>query len=92
MSVRDLLFLSAWCGLAAGLMEVGTRVLCRAINPSQRLYLMKHHFIWLSPLANLTFLSSGSIERRYEPGSLGAFHSCSAWSAYSPALPSPGIG
>ena len=46
---RDLLFLSAWCGLAAGLLEVGTKVLCRAIDPSQRLYLMSHHFIWLSP-------------------------------------------
>jgi hypothetical protein len=49
-------------------MEVGTRVLCRAINPSQRLYLMNHHFIWLSPLANLTFflgiglLSAGAIK------------------------------
>jgi arylsulfatase A-like enzyme len=52
---RDLLFLSAWCGLAAGLLEVGTKVLYRAIEPSQRLYLMSHHFIWLSPLANLAF-------------------------------------
>jgi arylsulfatase A-like enzyme len=65
---RDLLFLSAWCGLAAGLLEVGTKVLCRAIDPSQRLYLMNHHFIWLSPLANLTFflgiglLSAGAIK------------------------------
>ena len=65
---RDLLFLSAWCGLAAGLMEVGTKVLLRAIDPSQRLYLMNHHFIWLSPLANLTFflgiglLSAGAIK------------------------------
>ena len=68
MRGRDLLFLSAWCGLAAGLMEVGTKVLCRAIDPSQRLYLMNHHFIWLSPLANLTFflgiglLSAGAIK------------------------------
>ncbi len=30
-------------------------VLCRAIDPSQRLYLMSHHFIWLSPLSNLAF-------------------------------------
>ena len=55
MRGRDLLFLSAWCGLAAGLLEVGTRVLCRAIDPSQRLYLVSHHFIWLSPLSNLAF-------------------------------------
>jgi arylsulfatase A-like enzyme len=52
---RDLLFLSAWCGLAAGLLEVATKVLCRAIDPRQRLYLMSRHFIWLSPLANLAF-------------------------------------
>ena len=55
MRGRDLFFLAAWCGLAAGLLEVGTRVLCRAIEPSQRLYLISHHFIWLSPLANLAF-------------------------------------
>ncbi len=52
---RNLFLLSAWCGLAAGLLEVGTRVLCRAIDPSPRLYLVSHHFIWLSPLANLAF-------------------------------------
>jgi hypothetical protein len=36
-------------------MEVATRVLCRSIDSSQRLYLMSHDFIWLSPLANLAF-------------------------------------
>jgi arylsulfatase A-like enzyme len=55
ISGRDLFLLSAWCGLAAGLLEVGTRVLCRAIDPSERLYLTSHHFIWLSPLSNLAF-------------------------------------
>ncbi len=55
IGARDLLFLSAWSGLAAGLLEVGTRVVCRAIEPSQRLYLVSHHFIWLSPLSNLAF-------------------------------------
>ena len=49
--------LSAWCGLAAGLLEVGTRVLCRAINPTDRLYLMSRHFVWLTPLANLVRVS-----------------------------------
>jgi arylsulfatase A-like enzyme len=57
MRGRDLLFMSAWCGLAAGLLEVGTRVICRAIAPSQRLYLVSHHFIWLSPLSSLAFLT-----------------------------------
>ena len=31
----DVLVLSAWCGLAAGWLEVGTRVLCRAIHPDR---------------------------------------------------------
>jgi arylsulfatase A-like enzyme len=52
----DLIVLSAWCGLAAGLVEVGTRILCRAVNPVHRLYLMTRHFIWLTPLANLLLL------------------------------------
>jgi arylsulfatase A-like enzyme len=55
MRARDLFLLSARCGLAAGLLEVGTRVLSRAIDPSQRLYLVSHHFVWLGPLSNLGF-------------------------------------
>ena len=56
----DVLVLSVWCGLAAGLLEVGTRVLCRAIDPTKRLYLMSRHFVWLTPLANLlVFLGLG---------------------------------
>jgi arylsulfatase A-like enzyme len=52
MRTRDLLLLSACCGLAAGILEVGTRILCRAIDPSQRLFIMSRHFIWLGPLSN----------------------------------------
>jgi arylsulfatase A-like enzyme len=55
LRARDFFLLSAWCGLAAGLAEAGTRVLCRAIEPSQRLYVMSRHFIWLGPIANLAF-------------------------------------
>ena len=29
------------------------RPLCRAIDPTKRLYLMTRHFVWLTPLANL---------------------------------------
>ena len=36
--------------------------------------------------------SSGGIERRFEPGSRGAFHSCLVWSSYLPVSSSPGIG
>jgi arylsulfatase A-like enzyme len=51
----DLFLLSAWCGLAAGLLEALARVLCRAIDPSQRIYEVSRHFLWLGPLANLLF-------------------------------------
>src|SRR5262245_27781590 len=51
------LALAAWLGLAAGWLEVGVRVLCRAIDPTDRLYLMSRHFVWLAPLANLLLFS-----------------------------------
>ena len=52
--------LSVWLGLAAGLLEVATRVLCRAIAPAGRLYMMSRHFFWLTPLANVVlFLGAG---------------------------------
>jgi arylsulfatase A-like enzyme len=57
---RDVLILAAWCGLAAGLLEVGARILCRSINPTKRLYQMSRHFIWLAPLTYLLlFLAMG---------------------------------
>ena len=48
----DVLVLSAWCGLAGGLLEAGTRVVCK-ILPSHRMYSMSRHFIWMAPLSNL---------------------------------------
>ncbi len=51
----DVLMLAASCGLTAGLLEVGTRVLCRSINPTKRLYQVSRHFIWLAPLTYLFF-------------------------------------
>jgi arylsulfatase A-like enzyme len=53
LGILDLIVLSTWCGLAAGLIEVGARILLRAINPTKRLYMMTRHFVWLSPLSNL---------------------------------------
>jgi len=50
---RDVLILAAWCGLAAGLLEVGARILCRCINPTGRLYQVGRHFVWLAPLTYL---------------------------------------
>ena len=44
------------------MLEVGTRVLCRAIDPTHRIYLVSRHFVWLTPLANmLLFVSLGLI-------------------------------
>ena len=58
----DLLLLSAWCGLAAGLLEVGVRVVCGNIDPIQRLYMVSRHFLWLGPLSNLLlFLGMGLV-------------------------------
>jgi arylsulfatase A-like enzyme len=53
----DVLVLSAWCGLAGGLLEVGTRVLSRYIDPTNRLYVLSRHFLWAAPLSTLAFFS-----------------------------------
>ena len=56
------LVLSAWCGLVAGLLEVGTIVLRKQMFDSNRLYGMSRHFIWLIPVTNLfVFLTFGSV-------------------------------
>ena len=56
----DVLVLSAWCGLAAGELEVAARIVYRALSSTQRLYLMTRHFVWLVPLINLVlFLGIG---------------------------------
>jgi arylsulfatase A-like enzyme len=52
----DMLVLSAWCGLAGGLLEVATRVACKVL-PGHRMYLMSRHFIWMAPLSNLLFFT-----------------------------------
>src|SRR5689334_10391148 len=49
----DIFLFSAWSGLAAGLVEVGTRVLTRSVSPHGRLYMMSRHFVWLAPLSTL---------------------------------------
>jgi arylsulfatase A-like enzyme len=60
LSSTEVLAWSVWLGLAAGMLEVGMRVLCRAIDPTHRIYLMNKHFVWLTPLANmLLFFSVG---------------------------------
>ena len=48
----SLLGLSAWSGLAAGLLEVGTIVLRKQVFHAGQLMNMSRHFIWLVPIAN----------------------------------------
>jgi arylsulfatase A-like enzyme len=49
----DVLVLSAWCGVAAGLLEVAARVASKSLDPRFRLYTMSRHFVWLVPLSDL---------------------------------------
>ncbi|MHC5538983.1 hypothetical protein ACYOEI_12250, partial [Singulisphaera rosea] len=53
LGAGDVLRFAAWCGLAAGWLEVGTRVLCKSLIGTNRLYMMTRHFVWLVPLSNL---------------------------------------
>ena len=58
----EIFALAAWCGLAGGLLEVGTRVLCHTIDTQNRMYMMSRHFIWLAPIANsLLFAGIGLV-------------------------------
>ena len=58
----DVLVLSAWCGLAAGELEVAARVVNRAFGSTNRLYMMTRHFVWLVPLIDLVlFLGIGAL-------------------------------
>ena len=52
----EVLLLSTWCALAAGEIEVGARVLRRNLSPTNQLYLMTRHFVWLVPLVDLVWL------------------------------------
>lgn len=56
----EVIALSAWFGLVAGLLEVLTKVSCTMIGRFGGLYQMSRHFFWLIPLTNLlVFLSLG---------------------------------
>jgi arylsulfatase A-like enzyme len=55
-----LVCLSAWCGLVAGLFEVGTIVLRKQLFDPDRLYAMSRYFVGLIPVTNLClFLALG---------------------------------
>jgi arylsulfatase A-like enzyme len=54
----DVLVLSLWCGLAAGLLEVAARVLSRSVDTPYRLYNLSRHFVWLVPISDLLLFSA----------------------------------
>jgi arylsulfatase A-like enzyme len=57
-----LLFLSLWCGLVAGPLEVGAIVVRKQFVDLNHFYWMSRHFVWLIPLTNLLiFLALGLI-------------------------------
>jgi arylsulfatase A-like enzyme len=58
----DVLVLSAWCGLAAGELEVGARIAYRMLSATNQLFGMTRHFVWLVPLIDLAlFLGWGAL-------------------------------
>ena len=62
LSLRSyhLLFLSLWCGLVAGPVEVGAIVVRKHTIDLNQFYWMSRHFVWLIPLTNvLIFLAFG---------------------------------
>jgi arylsulfatase A-like enzyme len=62
LGLVSLVCLSAWCGLVAGLLEVGTVVLRKQVFDPNRLYGMSRHFVWLIPVTNLClFLALGCV-------------------------------
>jgi arylsulfatase A-like enzyme len=52
--------LSIWCGLVAGLLEVGAIIVRKQVFDPNHLYGMSRHFVWLIPVTNLViFLAFG---------------------------------
>ncbi len=54
----DIMVLSAWCGLASGLLEAVARCLAKSYFATNQLYLMSRHFTWLAPLSDLVLFSA----------------------------------
>jgi arylsulfatase A-like enzyme len=53
LGLLSTLLLSAWCGLVAGLLEVATILLRKALFDSNQLFGMSRHFVWMIPLIYL---------------------------------------
>jgi hypothetical protein len=76
LGARDVLAFACGCGLAAGWLEVGARVLCKSLIGINRLYMMTRHFVWLVPLSNLIlFFVAGLVLA-------GAMKACPRWFAW----------
>jgi arylsulfatase A-like enzyme len=55
-----LMLLSGWCGIVAGLLEVGAIVLRKRVFDPDHLYKMSRQFVWLIPVSDLgVFLAFG---------------------------------
>jgi arylsulfatase A-like enzyme len=62
LGIFSILVLSAWCGLIAGLLEVGTIVLRKHLVDPNRLSKMSRHFVWLIPVSNVgVFMTLGAL-------------------------------
>jgi arylsulfatase A-like enzyme len=62
LGIISILLLSAWCGLSAGLLEVGTIVLRKQALDPDRLYKMSRHFVWMIPVLNVcVFVTLGAL-------------------------------
>jgi arylsulfatase A-like enzyme len=56
----DVLLMATWCGLAAGWLEVGTRVLLKHLVTG-RMYGLSRLFLWVVPLTNLLLFFVGGL-------------------------------
>jgi arylsulfatase A-like enzyme len=61
LTASDLIWLSAWLGLVAGWVEVGTRIFLKNVLGPGYMYLMTRHFVWLIPLTNLLLFLIGGL-------------------------------
>jgi arylsulfatase A-like enzyme len=60
LGLASVLFLSAWCGLVAGLLEVGTIVVRKEAFDANHLYGISRHFVWVIPVTSIgVFLAVG---------------------------------
>ena len=58
----SLFVLSTWCGLVAGLLEVGTIFVHKRFLDANQLYGLSRHFVWLIPVTNLAlFVALGAL-------------------------------